>query len=276
MFYDSDGRRDASGGPLRSVICMQLKEVNAIVTGGASGLGLAVANRIVHAGGRVAIFDLSVPQGSAAAAALGERAAFFAVDVSDENAVDSAVTQAKTRMGSVNAAINCAGIATPGRLVGRNGPMAGSSFRRMIEINLLGTVLVAKAAAVAMQGNSPNAQGERGVIVMTASVAAFDGQIGQIAYSASKGGIVGMTLPMARELASSGIRVMTVAPGLFATPMMKGLPQEAQDSLGKQTPFPPRLGEPDEFAALVAQILENVMLNGETIRLDGAVRMQPR
>jgi NAD(P)-dependent dehydrogenase (short-subunit alcohol dehydrogenase family) len=255
---------------------MQLKEVSAIVTGGASGLGLAVANRIVHAGGKAAIFDLSVPQGSAAAAALGERAGFFAVDVSDEAAVDSAVTQAKARMGSVNAAINCAGIATPGRLVGRNGPMTGSSFRRMIEINLLGTVLVAKAAAVAMQGNSPNAQGERGVIVMTASVAAFDGQIGQIAYSASKGGIVGMTLPMARELASSGIRVMTVAPGLFATPMMKGLPQEAQDSLGRQTPFPPRLGEPDEFAALVVQILENVMLNGETIRLDGAVRMQPR
>jgi NAD(P)-dependent dehydrogenase (short-subunit alcohol dehydrogenase family) len=141
---------------------------------------------------------------------------------------------------------------------------------------LLGTVLVAKAAAVAMQSNTPNADGERGVIVMTASVAAFDGQIGQIAYSASKGGIVGMTLPMARELASSGIRVMTVAPGLFATPMMKGLPQEAQDSLGKQTPFPPRLGQPDEFAALVVQILENVMLNGETIRLDGAVRMQPR
>jgi NAD(P)-dependent dehydrogenase (short-subunit alcohol dehydrogenase family) len=164
---------------------MQLKEVNAIVTGGASGLGRAVANRIVHAGGRVAIFDLSVPQGSAAATALGRSAAFFAVDVSDETAVDSAVNQAKAAMGSINAAINCAGIATPGRLVGRNGPMAGSSFRKMIEINLLGTVLVAKAAAVAMQGNSPNAQGERGVIVMTASVAAFDGQIGQIAYSAS-------------------------------------------------------------------------------------------
>jgi NAD(P)-dependent dehydrogenase (short-subunit alcohol dehydrogenase family) len=245
---------------------MQLKDVNAIVTGGASGLGLSVATRIVHAGGKAAIFDLSVPQGSAAAAALGAGAAFFAVDVSDEAA----------KMGSINAAINCAGIATPGRLVGRQGPMAGSSFRRMIEINLLGTVLVAKAAAVAMQSNAPNAEGERGVIVMTASVAAFDGQIGQIAYSASKGGIVGMTLPMARELASSGIRVMTVAPGLFATPMMKGLPQEAQDSLGKQTPFPPRLGQPDEFAALVVQILENVMLNGETIRLDGAVRMQPR
>jgi NAD(P)-dependent dehydrogenase (short-subunit alcohol dehydrogenase family) len=255
---------------------MQLKEVNAIVTGGASGLGLAVTNRIVHGGGKAAIFDLSVPQGSAAAAALGERATFVAADVSDESAVNGAVERARAAMGSINAAINCAGIATPGRLVGRQGPMSGSSFRKMIEINLLGTVLVAKAAAVAMQLNEPNAQGERGVIVMTASVAAFDGQIGQIAYSASKGGIVAMTLPMARELASSGIRVMTVAPGLFATPMMKGLPQEAQDSLGKQTPFPPRLGEPDEFAALIVQILENVMLNGETIRLDGAIRMQPR
>jgi NAD(P)-dependent dehydrogenase (short-subunit alcohol dehydrogenase family) len=255
---------------------MQLKEVNALVTGGASGLGLAVANRIVHGGGKAAIVDLSAAQGSAAAAALGERASFISADVSDEAAVDAAVRRAKEAMGSINAAINCAGIATPGRLVGRQGPMTGSSFRKMIEINLLGTVLVAKAAAVAMQTNAPNAHGERGVIVMTASVAAFDGQIGQIAYSASKGGIVAMTLPMARELASSGIRVMTVAPGLFATPMMKGLPQEAQDSLGKQTPFPPRLGEPDEFAALIVHILENVMLNGETIRLDGAVRMQPR
>ena len=221
-------------------------------------------------------FLISARKAALAASALGKSAAFFGVDVSDETAVDAAVKQAATAMGGINAAINCAGIATPGRLVGRQGPMAGSSFRRMIEINLLGTVLVAKAAAAAMQTNSPNAEGERGVIIMTASVAAFDGQIGQIAYSASKGGIVGMTLPMARELASSGIRVMTVAPGLFATPMMKGLPQEAQDSLGKQTPFPPRLGQPDEFAALVVQILENVMLNGETIRLDGAVRMQPR
>jgi NAD(P)-dependent dehydrogenase (short-subunit alcohol dehydrogenase family) len=179
-------------------------------------------------------------------------------------------------MGGINAAVNCAGIATPGRLVGRQGAMAGSYFRKMIEINLVGTVLVSKAAAVAMQQNSPNAAGERGVIVMTASVAAFDGQIGQVAYAASKGGIVAMTLPMARELASSGIRVMTIAPGLFATPMMKSLPQEAQDSLGKQTPFPPRLGDPDEYAALVSHIMENAMLNGETIRLDGAIRMQPR
>src|ERR1700735_3878779 len=255
---------------------MQLRDVNAIVTGGASGLGLSVATRIVHAGGKAAIFDLSVPQGSRAPAALGDRAAFIAADVSDETAVDAAVKQAQASMGSITAAINCAGIATPGRLVGRQGPMAGSSFRKMIEINLLGTVLVAKSAAVAMQSNTPNAEGERGVIVMTASVAAFDGQIGQIAYSASKGGIVAMTLPMARELASSGIRVVTIAPGLFQTPMLAGLPEAAQASLGQQVPFPPRLGEPDEFAALVGQIIENGMLNGETIRLDGAIRMQPR
>jgi NAD(P)-dependent dehydrogenase (short-subunit alcohol dehydrogenase family) len=255
---------------------MQLAEVNAVVTGGASGLGLAVANRIVKAGGRVTILDLNAAQGKEAAASMGNRAFFVATDVSDESAVDQAIEQAKAAMGSINAAINCAGIATPGRLVGRQGPLAGAAFRKVIEINLVGTVLVAKSAVVAMQSNSPNAQGERGVVVMTASVAAFDGQIGQIAYSASKGAIVALTLPMARELASSGIRVMTVAPGIFGTPMMKGLPQEAQDSLGKQTPFPPRLGEPDEYAALVAHILENVMLNGETIRLDGAIRMAPR
>ena len=254
---------------------MQLKDVKAVISGGASGLGLAAAERVVGAGGKVAILDMRAPSRSAAAA-LGERATFIATDVTDETAVDSAVQGAVTAMGGVNAAINCAGIATPGRLVGRQGPLAGSAFRKVIEVNLLGTVLVAKSAAVVMQNNAPNAQGERGVIVMTASVAAYDGQIGQIAYAASKGGIVAMTLPMARELASSGIRVMTVAPGLFATPMMKGLPQEAQDSLGKQTPFPARLGEPNEFAQLIVQILENVMLNGETIRLDGAIRMQPR
>ena len=255
---------------------MLLKDVNAVITGGASGLGLAVATRIVDAGGKVLILDVSVSQGTAAVATLGKSASFVATDVTDEAAVDAAIKQAVSAMGSLNAAINCAGVATPGRLVGRQGPLAGSAFRKVIEINVTGTVLVAKAAAVAMQTNQPNAQGERGVIVMTASVAAFDGQIGQIAYSASKGAIVALTLPMARELASSGIRVVTIAPGLFSTPMMKGLPQEAQDSLGKQTPFPPRLGEPDEFAALVSHILENVMLNGETIRLDGAVRMQAR
>jgi NAD(P)-dependent dehydrogenase (short-subunit alcohol dehydrogenase family) len=255
---------------------MQLKEVHAIVTGGASGLGFAVANRVVQAGGKVTLLDVNEAQGAAAASTLGERAAFIATDVTDESAVNSAIDRARERMGSINAAISCAGIGTPARMVGKQGAMAGAFFRKMIEINLVGTVLVSKAAAVAMQLNTPNAAGERGVIVMTASVAACDGQIGQVAYSASKGGIVAMTLPMARELASSGIRVMTVAPGLFATPMMKTLPQEAQDSLGKQTPFPPRLGDPDEYAAMVSHILENTMLNGETIRLDGAIRMQAR
>ena len=255
---------------------MQLKESHAVVTGGASGLGLAVAGMIVQAGGKVTLLDVNEAQGTAAAASLGAQATFIATDVTDESAVNSAIERAREQMGRLNAAISCAGIGNPARLVGKQGPMAGAFFRKMIEINLVGTLLVSKAAAVAMQQNPPSADGERGVIVMTASVAAFDGQIGQVAYSASKGGIVGMTLPMARDLASSGIRVMTVAPGLFATPMMKSLPQEAQDSLGKQTPFPPRLGHPDEFAAMVAHIVENTMLNGETIRLDGAIRMQPR
>ena len=255
---------------------MELNSVRAIITGGASGLGLAAARRIVNAGGKVRIFDVNEAQGHAVAASLGVNAGFIAADVSSEPVVDAAVLRARADMGALNVAINCAGIGTPARLVGRQGPMTAGFFRKMIEINLVGTVLIAKAAAAAMQANSPNAEGERGVIVMTASVAAFDGQIGQVAYSASKGGIVAMTLPMARELASFGIRVMTVAPGIFATPMMKAMPQEVQDSLGKQTPFPPRLGEPDEYAALVEHILANVMLNGETIRLDGAIRMQPR
>jgi NAD(P)-dependent dehydrogenase (short-subunit alcohol dehydrogenase family) len=255
---------------------MQLKDSHAIVTGGASGLGLAVARKIISAGGKVTVLDVNAAQGGEAAASLGERAAFLATDVTDEAAVNTAIERAHERMGSITAAVNCAGIGSPARFVGKQGAMPGAFFRKMIEINLVGTVLVSKAAAVAMQLNTPNAGGERGVIVMTASVAAFDGQIGQVAYAASKGGIVAMTLPMARDLASSGIRVMTVAPGIFATPLLKGLPQEAQDSLAKQVPFPPRLGEPDEFAALVGQIIENAMLNGETIRLDGAIRMQPR
>ena len=255
---------------------MQLIDTHAVVSGGASGLGLAVATRITRAGGGVALLDVNAAQGAAAAAALGERALFIATDVTDESGVNAAIEQARERMGRIDAAVNCAGIGAPGRLVGKQGAMAGAFFRKMIEINLVGTVLISKAAALAMQQNPPNAAGERGVIVMTASVAAFDGQIGQVAYAASKGGIVAMTLPMARELASSGIRVMTIAPGLFATPMLKALPQEAQDSLGKQTPFPPRLGDPDEYAAMVGHILENSMLNGETIRLDGAIRMQAR
>lgn len=255
---------------------MKLQDARAIVTGGASGLGNAVVEKIVAAGGKVAVFDVNKDAGAATEAKHAGSVRFFAVDVSQESAVNESVSAAREFLGAINMAVNCAGVAWPKRIVGKDGPMPGEFFRKVIEINLIGTLHVAKAAAVAMQANTPNAEGERGVIVMTASVAAFDGQIGQVAYSASKGAIVGMTLPMARDLASSGIRVMTIAPGIFWTPLMAGLPQEAQDSLGKQVPFPPRLGRPDEYAALVGQIAENVMLNGETIRLDGAIRMAPR
>ena len=203
-------------------------------------------------------------------------AEIIASDVTREDQVDAGVGQARAAMGSINAAVNCAGIGPAARFVGKQGAMAGEFFRRLIEVNLIGTALLCKSAAVAMQGNAPGIDGERGVIVMTASVAAFEGQIGQVAYAASKGGIVAMTLPMARELASSGIRVVTIAPGVFLTPMAQSLPPDVQQSLAKQVPFPARLGHPEEYASLVAQIVENVMLNGETIRLDGAIRMPPR
>ena len=255
---------------------MLMQDVRAIVTGGASGLGRAVAESVVAAGGRVALLDVNEEAGRAAAQALGANAHFLKTDVTSEAAVNDAVAHATDSIAGLTLAVNCAGIGTPRRMVGKEGPMPGEFFRRVVEINLVGTLLVCKAAAAAMQRNTPNAEGERGVIVMTASVAAFDGQIGQVAYSASKGGIVGMTLPMARELASSGIRVMTIAPGIFMTPLLAGLPPDAQESLGKQVPFPPRLGRPPEFAQLVRQIVENPMLNGETIRLDGAIRMAPR
>lgn len=255
---------------------MHLSDVRAVITGGASGLGHGVAQRLVESGAQVAILDVNEDLGEAAARHLGRFSHFVRADVTDETAVNAAIDEAERMMGGLNVAVNCAGVAWPRRLVNKDGPMPGDFFRKVIEINLIGTLLVAKAAAQSMQKNTPNAEGERGVIVMTASVAAFDGQIGQVAYSASKGGIVGMTLPMARDLASSGIRVMTIAPGIFKTPLMASLPQEAQDSLGKQVPFPPRLGRPEEYAALVAQICENSMLNGECIRLDGAIRMAPR
>jgi NAD(P)-dependent dehydrogenase (short-subunit alcohol dehydrogenase family) len=255
---------------------MQIRDTRAIITGGASGLGQAVAEDVIAAGGRVALLDVNADAGHALVARLGERASFIATDVTSESAVDAAVAAAVQGMGGVNVAVNCAGVGWPKRMVGKDGPMPGEFFRKVIEINLVGTLLVCKAAAAAMQKNAPNADGERGAIIMTASVAAFDGQIGQVAYSASKGGVVGMTLPMARELAGSGIRVVTIAPGLFLTPMMAALPPEAQESLGKQVPFPPRLGRPPEYASFVRQIIENPMLNGETIRLDGAIRMAPR
>lgn len=255
---------------------MQLEEVRAVITGGASGLGLAVAHRLVQSRARVVLFDVNKDAGETAVRSLGSNASFLEADVTSETAVDAAVRDAEQRMGGLNLCVNCAGVAWPRRIVNKEGPMPGDFFRKVIEINLIGTLLVAKAAASHMQRNTPNAEGERGLIVMTASVAAFDGQIGQVAYSASKAGVVGMTLPMARDLSSSGIRVMTIAPGIFKTPMMASLPQEAQDSLGKQVPFPPRLGRPEEYASLVAHICENSMLNGECIRLDGAIRMAPK
>jgi NAD(P)-dependent dehydrogenase (short-subunit alcohol dehydrogenase family) len=255
---------------------MKIQDTKAIITGGASGLGRAVAEDVIAAGGRVVLFDVNESAGTGAVAELGDRASFAMVDVTSETAVSEAVSAASASMNGLNLAVNCAGVGWPKRMVGKDGPMPGEFFRKVIEINLVGTLLVCKAAAAEMQKNVANSEGERGAIVMTASVAAFDGQIGQVAYSASKSGVVGMTLPMARELAAFGIRVVTIAPGLFLTPMMAALPAEAQESLGKQVPFPPRLGRPREFASLVRQVVENPMLNGETIRLDGAIRMAPR
>ena len=255
---------------------MQIQDVRAVVTGGASGLGLATAEMLVRSGARVALFDVNAQAGAEAVRELGSASTFHPVDVASETAVTAAIAAATGAMDGLNVAVNCAGVGWPKRMVGKEGPMPGEFFRKVLEINLLGTLLVCKEAAAAMQRNAPNAEGERGAIVMTASVAAFDGQIGQVAYSASKGGVVGMTLPMARELAGSGIRVVTIAPGLFYTPLMAALPQEARDSLGRQVPFPPRLGKPEEYAQFVRQIVENPMLNGETVRLDGAIRMAPR
>jgi NAD(P)-dependent dehydrogenase (short-subunit alcohol dehydrogenase family) len=250
--------------------------IRALISGGASGLGRAVATQVIGAGGAAVLFDLNPEQGAAAAIELGARAHFIAGDVTDESSIEAATALSRERLGGIDLAVNCAGIGPAARLIGRSGPMSAAFFRRMIEINLVGTLLCSKAAALLMQRNEPSADGERGVIVMTASIAAFDGQIGQVAYSASKGGIAAMTLPMARELASSGIRVLTIAPGIFMTPMLAGLPEAAQSSLSEQVPFPSRLGRPEEYAALVAHIVENSMLNGETIRLDGALRMAPR
>jgi len=255
---------------------MDLSTAKAVVTGGASGLGFATAKAVVDAGGHVALFDVNGEQGEAAAAGLGERATFIQTDVSSEDAVRSAVQAANEFMGGITLAVNCAGIATAGRTLGREGPWPSEKFNQVIQVNLVGSYNVTKEAAAVMQQNEPNAQGERGVVISTASIAAFEGQIGQAAYSASKGGIVGMMLPLAREFAQFGIRVNTIAPGIFKTPMIAGMPEEVQDSLGKQVPFPPRLGAPEEYADTAAFIYGNPMVNGETIRVDGAIRMQPK
>lgn len=256
---------------------MQLSNVRAIVTGGVSGLGLAVARHLVDQGGKVALFDIHDDKGATAVAELGAgNARYFRTDVTDEAGVASNVDAAKAFLGGLNAAISCAGILGAGRVLGRDGAMPLAQFQSTVMVNLVGSFNVAKAAAALMQHNDPGEDGERGVIVNTASVAAYEGQIGQAAYSASKGGVVAMTLPMARELAHFGIRVMTVAPGIFWTPMVDGMPEAVQQSLSASIPFPPRLGKPGEFADLVGYILGNVYLNGETIRLDGATRLAPK
>lgn len=255
---------------------MESNEIRAVVTGGASGLGYAVAERIVADGGTVVLLDINDESGAAAAARLGKSASYRRCDVSDEADVAGAIDDAATRMGGLNAAINCAGIPGAGRVLGKDGPMALAHFERTIRVNLLGSFNVAKAAAARMQSNAAGPDGERGVIVNTASIAAFEGQIGQAAYSASKGGVVGMTLPMAREFARIGVRVMTIAPGVFHTPMVDGMPPAVYDSLCAQVPFPSRLGQSTEFADAVVFVLRNRYLNGGVIRIDGAVRLQPK
>jgi NAD(P)-dependent dehydrogenase (short-subunit alcohol dehydrogenase family) len=246
----------------------------ALVTGGASGLGRATAETLTASGAPVVIVDLPSSDGEEVAKGLGEQARFAPADVTSEQDVRAAVELA-TQLGPLSVVVNCAGIGTPGRVVGRKGPLPLDDFTRVVTINLIGTFNVIRLAVEGMLEHDP-IDDERGVIVNTASVAAFDGQIGQAAYSASKGGVVGMTLPIARDLADKAIRVCTVAPGIFATPMMAGLPQPAQDSLATQVPHPSRLGRPEEYAALVRHIVENEYLNGEVIRLDGAIRMTPR
>lgn len=249
---------------------MDIRGKTALITGGASGLGAASAQMIVAGGGRVVIADLKP------GAELGDSALFACADVTDTGQIRAAISSAIERFGGLDILINCAGIGDAARVVGKNGPMALDRFTRVIGVNLVGTFNAIRLAATTMSGNSPSGDGERGVIINTASIAAFDGQIGQAAYSASKGGIVGMTLPIARELARHGIRVMTIAPGLFDTPLLAKLPEPARLSLGQSIPFPPRLGRPEEYAQLARHIIENPMLNGSVIRLDGALRMAPK
>ena len=255
---------------------MQIKNHVFLVTGGGSGLGAAVATQFVAAGALVVLVDINKAAGEAMAESLGERASFIATDVTSETDAQAAVQHALTRFGHLHGLVNCAGIVGGEKLVGRDGPHRLESFARTININLIGTFNMIRLAAAAIVKEAPEADGERGVIINTASVAAFDGQIGQAAYAASKAGIVGLTLPLARELARDGVRVVTIAPGIFETPMMAGMKPEVQEALGRSVPFPARLGRPSEFAALAQHICENVMLNGEVIRLDGALRMAPR
>jgi NAD(P)-dependent dehydrogenase (short-subunit alcohol dehydrogenase family) len=252
---------------------MQIKDKVFVVTGGGSGLGAATARALVEAGASVVLADLNCEAGEKLAAELGAKARFVETDVANEASAVNAIQTAISAFGGLQGLVNCAGVAPAEKVVGKEGPHRLESFAKVININLVGTFNMIRLAAEAMQKGEPDAGGERGVIVNTASVAAFDGQLGQAAYAASKGGIVALTLPVARELARSGIRVMTIAPGIMETPMLLGMPAEVQESLGKMVPFPSRMGKPAEFAGLVKHIVENAYLNGEVIRLDGAIRM---
>jgi NAD(P)-dependent dehydrogenase (short-subunit alcohol dehydrogenase family) len=255
---------------------MKLQDSTFLITGGGSGLGAATARLFASHGANVVLADVNAQQGEALAGELGARARFCRTDVTSETDVQAAVAAATAAFGALHGAVNCAGVGVPEKVLGKNGPHNLASFTKVVQINLIGTFNVIRLAAAAMAEGAPNGAGERGVIINTSSVASQDGQIGQAAYSASKAGINGMTLPIAREFARYGIRVVTIAPGLFDTPMMAGLPEAARESLAQQVPFPSRLGRPDEYAALARHIVENEMLNGEVIRLDGAIRMAPK
>jgi len=255
---------------------MEIKGCTAVVTGGASGLGEASVRTLINEGAKAAILDFDEERGAQIAAELGDSVAFYKTDITDENAVQDAIDKTVDNFGGVHFAINCAGVATPAKVLSKRGPISIEQFNRVVQVNLTGTLIVTRVAAEKMINNTPNEDGEKGVVINTASVAAFDGQIGQIAYSSSKAAVVGMTLPIAREFASYGIRVVTIAPGLFDTPMLAGLPEKARESLITQVPFPKRLGKPDEYAFLAKHIIENPLLNGETIRLDQAIRMGAR
>jgi len=255
---------------------MDITDSGAIVSGGASGLGEATVRKLHEAGAHVVIADLNAEKGNALAEELGERASFAEANVTDEEAVQAAVEAAAGAPRGLRIAVGCAGIGWAQRVTGKNGPHPLDLFRNVVEVNLIGMFNLMRLSTTAMNANEPDEEGERGVFVSTASVAAYDGQIGQIAYAASKGGIVGMTLPAARDLSSRGIRVLAIAPGLFDTPLLAALPEPAREALGQTIPFPSRLGRPEEFAQLAVAIAENPMLNGETIRLDGAIRMQPK
>ena len=252
---------------------MKVEGKVAIITGGVSGLGEACARMLVKNGGRVALLDLNEDRGNVLTSELGESAIFCKTDVTNDESVSAAIEKTIKAFSAIHIAINCAGTGAPAKVLGKKGPLSMDAFRRVVDVNLFGTMNVIRLAAEAICRNERNSDGEKGVVINTASTAAFEGQIGQAAYAASKAAIVGMTLPIAREFAEYGIRVITIAPGLFDTPMLAGLPENVREALGKMVPFPKRLGDPSEFGMLMKQIIENGMLNGETIRIDGALRM---